>query len=200
MAVQEDILIFNTIWANSVGLHVDESFLIFPWKQELTFFSLKCQNLFSGNVFWNVVCQCLYPTYLRVKLFSFFVHLSTFTLGVLWQFCTDCFETLRVFSSWYGDVHVVRTKLLDYFLSFFHIVNLVIFHPQVIHSGYLLWAQLLLQFCTDCFETLHILSPWYEDVHLVIFCPQYMNRGTSWAQLLIQVYTNRFETLHMFSS
>ena len=43
------------------------------------------------------------------------------------------------------------------FLSLFRIVNVVIFHPQYIDSGYLLWAQLLLQFCTDCFETLHVL-------------------------------------------
>ena len=33
-------------------------------------------------------------------------------------------------------------------------MNLVIFHPQYIDSGYLLRAQLLLQFCTDRFETL----------------------------------------------
>ena len=40
------------------------------------------------------------------------VRPSTFTLGVLWaqillQFCTNLFETLQVFSSWYEDVHVV---------------------------------------------------------------------------------------------
>ena len=43
----------------------------------------------------------------------------------------------------------------------------VIFHPQCIDSGYLLWAQLLRQFCTDHFETLHMFSSWYEDVHVV---------------------------------
>ena len=31
------------------------------------------------------------------------------------------------------------------FYHFFHNVNLVTFHPQYIDSGYLLWAQLLLQ-------------------------------------------------------
>ena len=30
-----------------------------------------------------------------------------------------------------------------------------------------LWAQLLLQFCTDHFETLHVFSSGYEDVHVV---------------------------------
>ena len=36
-------------------------------------------------------------------------------------------------------------------------MNLFIFHLKYIDSGYPLWAQLLLQFCTDCFETLHVL-------------------------------------------
>ena len=30
-----------------------------------------------------------------------------------------------------------------------------------------LWAQLLLQFCTNHFETLHMFSTWCEDVHVV---------------------------------
>ena len=51
--------------------------------------------------------------------------------------------------------------------TFFRIVNLDIFHPQYIDSGYLLWAQLFLQFCTDRFETLRMFSTWYEDVHVV---------------------------------
>ena len=39
--------------------------------------------------------------------------------------------------------------------------------PQYIDSGYLLWAQLLLQFCKDHFETLHVFSSWYKDVHVI---------------------------------
>ena len=55
------------------------------------------------------------------------------------QFCTVHYETLHVFSSWYVDMHVVWIQLLDNFFShFFHIVNLVIFHPQYINSGYLM--------------------------------------------------------------
>ena len=30
-----------------------------------------------------------------------------------------------------------------------------------------LWAQLLLQFSTDCFETFQMFSAWNEDVHVV---------------------------------
>ena len=45
-------------------------------------------------------------------------------------------------------------KLLEHFCHFFHIVNLVNFQPQYMDNGYLLWAQFLLQFGTDRFETL----------------------------------------------
>ena len=31
-----------------------------------------------------------------------------------------------------------------------------------------LWAQLLLQFSTDCFETFQMFSAWNEDVHVVL--------------------------------
>ena len=39
-------------------------------------------------------------------------------------------------------------------------------HPSTFTLG-VLWAQFLLQFCTDHFETLHVFSQWYEDVHEV---------------------------------
>ena len=39
-----------------------------------------------------------------------------------------------------------------------------VFH--IVNSGYLLWVQILLQFYTDCFETLHVFSLWYEDVQV----------------------------------
>ena len=90
-------------------------------------------------------------------------------MQLLLQFYTDCFETLHVFSSWYEDVYVVWVKLLEHFLLLFpHCELIVIFHPQYIDNGYLLLTQLLLQFCTDRFETLHMFSSWYEDVHVVL--------------------------------
>ena len=50
-------------------------------------------------------------------------------------------------------------------LQCFHsTVNLVIFRPQYIDSGYL--VSLLIQFYTDLFETLHMFSSWSEDVHV----------------------------------
>ena len=52
------------------------------------------------------------------------------------------------------------------FCHFFHFVNLVIFWPQCIDSGYLVSAtpQTILY---PSFETLHMFSPWSEDVHMV---------------------------------
>ena len=44
------------------------------------------------------------------------------------------------------------------FYHFFHFVNLVIFRPKCI---------VLIQFYTNLFETLHMFSPWSEDVHMV---------------------------------
>ena len=46
-------------------------------------------------------------------------------------------------------------------------MNLSILHPQYKDNGYLLWAQLRLQFYTDCFETLPVFSSCYDDVHVV---------------------------------
>ena len=57
--------------------------------------------------------------------------------------------------------------MVRFFCYFFHIVNLVIFHPQCIDSEYLLWAQLLLQLRIDRYEALHVFSSSYEDVHVV---------------------------------
>ena len=153
-----------------------------------------------------------------------FVFPSTFTLGVLWaqlllQFCTDHFETLHVFSPWYEDVHALWDRIVRLFLSLFPHCKLSHFSPQYIDSRYLLWAQLLLQFYTDCCETLHVISSWYEDVqvvwvelleyfchffhivNLVSFISKYINNGyLLWAQLLLQLCIHYYETLHAFSS
>ena len=55
-------------------------------------------------------------------------------------------------------------------IIFFCFVNLA-FHTdemltKCIDSGYLV-GQLLLQFSTNCFETLQMFSAWNEDVHVV---------------------------------
>ena len=43
--------------------------------------------------------------------------------------------------------------------------------PSIFPSTFtlgVLWAQLILQFFTNHFETLHMFSSWYEDVHVVL--------------------------------
>ena len=96
-------------------------------------FGYNCQIIFCH--FFHIVNSHFSPQYIG----------SGYLLWaqLLLQFYTDCFETLHVFSSWYEDVHVVWVKLLEHFGHFFHIVNFIIFHPQYVDNGYLLWAQLL---------------------------------------------------------
>ena len=51
------------------------------------------------------------------------------------------------------------------FCQFFHVVNLVIFHPQYIDSGYLVSTTahtILYQF----FLNFACVFTWYEDVHV----------------------------------
>ena len=66
----------------------------------------------------------------------------------------------------------------DTLITFSHLfcfVNLVSFtlHEMLskcIDSGYL-WVQLILQFCTNCFETLQMFSAWKEDMHVFRYNP-----------------------------
>ena len=51
------------------------------------------------------------------------------------------------------------------FCYFLDSVNLVIFHRDYIAVG-ISCERNSLQFCTNCFETLHVFSSWYEDVHV----------------------------------
>ena len=68
--------------------------------------------------------------------------------------------------------HVVLVLLyFDYFSHFVCFVNLVSFYTKCYQSVLVmgtLWAQLLLQFSINCFETLQMLSAWNEDMHVVL--------------------------------
>ena len=127
-------------------------------------------------------------------------HPSIFTLGVLWaqlvlQFCTDLFETLHVFSSWYEDVHVIWISLWDYFLSLFPVCELSHFFtsmdrqwvPCESNSSYS-FIQNFLKLCM-CFRHGMRMCMWYgyhceiifchffPFVNLVIFLPQWIDSG-----------------------
>ena len=99
-------------------------------------------------------------------------------MGSLWmqlplQFFTDLFETLQVFLSWSEVVHLVlRLSSLYFFINFFHFFNLFFFFffqvRLLLEYVDTLWAQLLLEFSADHFETIHTYSTWSVDVHMVM--------------------------------
>ena len=86
----------------------------------------------------------------------------------------------------------------------------------------ILWAQLLLQFDTDSFETSQVFWSWSEDMHVVwiilrllllLFLQVELSHfwalsitvsewivDTLWTQLLLQFYTDSFETSPVFLS
>ena len=100
-----------------------------------------------------------------------------------------------------------RASFRPFVCSYVHSFVRLSIHPSTFNMG-ILWAQLLLQFCTHCFEILHVFSSWYEDmdmwighncwisfchffdiVTLVIFHPDYIDRGyLLLAQLLLVLY------------
>ena len=139
-------------------------------------------------------------------------------LGSLWtqlflQFLTDHFETLQVFLSWSEDVHVVFGLSSHYFLSTFPTFFTYFFPGQIIIRIDTMWAQLLLEFSTDHFETMHTCFTWSVDVHMVLELsshyflstffrfldlvfpgPINIRIGNLWAQLLLDFSTDHLET------
>ena len=137
--------------------------------------------------------------------------------------------TVFYWSSWnFADVFFIvwgcacgLDIIVGLFYHFFHFVNLVIFQPQCIDSGYrvsatphtilyqsfwnfahvfsMVWRyayglDIILAFIFVTFSTLRTLS--FSDLR---FYENVVTVGTLWAQLLIQFYTDLFETLYMFS-
>ena len=77
----------------------------FKWLLWNTCFYFCCICFSVGNLGVHVSIRLSVHSSVRQ-------HLPWDGLGVLWahllsQFCTDLFETLQGFSSWFGDVHVI---------------------------------------------------------------------------------------------
>ena len=72
----------------------------------------------------------------------------------------DSFETLQVILSWSKFLYYPRIN----FCHFFHDVNLDIQCYQCLYIGGTMCTQLLLQFFTILFETLHVLMSWPGDM------------------------------------
>ena len=103
------------------------------------------------------------------------------------------------------------------FYHFFHFVNLVIFQPLCIDSGYLVSATPRIILYQSFWNFAHVLSMVAYGLDIILafifvtfstlrtllfsdlrFCENVVIVGTLWAQLLIQFYTDLYETLHMF--
>ena len=151
-----------------------------------------------------------------------FVRPSTFTQSVLWaQLLTILYQSFWNFAGVFIMVwgcacgFGYNCKIIFYHL--FHFVNLVIFRPQCIDSGYLVSATphtilyRSLKLCT-CFLHGQKMCMWFGCNPCINFSTwrtfsfsdlglyeSFVTVGTLWAQLLIQFYTDLFETLHMFS-
>ena len=73
-------------------------------------------------------------------------------------------------STWSEDVRVVLGESSYFFINLFHFLTF----PGPISIGIdTLWAQLLLEFSTNHFETMHICPTWSEDVRVVLGLSSY---------------------------
>ena len=115
--------------------------------------------------------------------------------------------------------HVVLGLSCYYFLStfstFFDLVSF--FSGSITIRKDTLWAQLLLEFSTGHFETMHTCSTWSVDVHVVLglsshyfilsafttflteffLCSISIRIDILWAQLL-EISIDHFETMHTY--
>ena len=76
-------------------------------------------------------------------------------------------------STWSEDVRVVLGLSSHYFIHFFPLFGLSFFPGPISIGIDTLWAQLLLEFSTNRFETMHICSISSEDVYVVFGLSSY---------------------------
>ena len=149
-----------------------------------------------------------------IWLYQFLIIAYLFILLIFLKLCRCFLHGVRM-CMWFGyNCWIIL-------FHFFYFVNLVIFRPQCIDSGYLVSAtphtilyqsfwnfahvfsmvlrcayglDIILAFIFVTFSTLRTLS--FSDLR---FYENVVTVGTLWAQLLLQFYTDLFETLYMFS-
>ena len=78
-------------------------------------------------------------------------------MQLLQEFSTDVFE-MRTCSTSSVDVHVVLELSSLYFFIFFFSFFFLLFPGSICIRIDTLWAQILLEFSTDHFETMHTCS------------------------------------------
>ena len=104
-----------------------------------------------------------FPGLLLTSFLYFFPGSITIRIDTLWaqlllEFSIDHFETMHTCSTWSVDVHVVLGLSSRYFYQFFFYFFYFVFSRFVSIIMDTLWAQLLLGFPTDHFETMHTCS------------------------------------------
>ena len=91
----------------------------------------------------------------------------------LLQFYTNSFKTSLVFCTWSEDMYVVWNfgyNPQNILLTFFSQVELSHFSGIIynkVNGWDTVWAQLLLHFYTNSFETSLVFWSWSEDMHVV---------------------------------
>ena len=74
-------------------------------------------------------------------------------------------------STWFENVLVVLELSYQYFYQLFPFFDLVFFPGPISIETDALWAQFLLEFSTNHFETMHIYSKLSEDVRVWVILP-----------------------------
>ena len=133
--------VFFMVWGYACGLDIIVRLFFITFSTLWTYFSTSVYRQ------W-VPCE-------RNSSYNF--------IPIFLKLCKCFLHGLRM-CMWFGYNPCVK------FCYFFHFANFVIFWPQILwkccDSEYL-WAQLLIQFYTDLFETLYMFLPWSGDVHMV---------------------------------
>ena len=110
----------------------------------------------SSYYFYQLFRLIFFPGPIPIRIYILWAKL-------LMDFPTDHLETMHTFSTWSEYVRVVLGLSCRFVFNFFHFV----FPGQISIRIDILWVQLLLEFFTDHFETMHTCSTWSEDVRVV---------------------------------
>ena len=168
----------------------------------------------STSMYRHGLKMCMWFGYNPCIHFCYFFHFANFchfltsdSMKMLWQWVPcerNSYNFIPIFLKLYTSFcHGLEMCIwFGYnpwinFCHFFHFVNFVIFWPQILWKSTVgtLWAQLLIQFYTDLYETLHMLLACSGDMHMVWYNPwinfchffHFVNFVIFWHQILRSV-------------
>ena len=129
------------------------------------------------------MCICFwgYPTFIFYQLF--FLFFDVFQIPISIRIDTLCLQRILQFPPIVFKLCILvlhGLKMCMWFWDYPTFIFYQLFPPfDFVFSDPIsigidtLWAQLLLQFSTNHFETIHICSTWSEDVHVVFGLSSY---------------------------